>query len=106
MTTSSWLRVVVAVGLLSAPVWATAGVPDRAKVEQPRAAEPAGGDCARARKLGKTCELTIDAEDVDGSAPTATGTTVTGRDFSKFGTLIRLRRDFIDAIVKTADDLE
>ena len=100
-TSSSLIRSVALVAMMTAPGLASAGV---AAAETAKASQTS--DCARARKLGKTCELTIDPEDVDGSKPTAVGTTVAARDFSKFGTLIRLRRDFIDAVVKTADDLE
>jgi hypothetical protein len=79
-----------------------------AAAADPRPAVPpsdARGDCARARKAGKTCELTIEAEDVGGARPDPGGVRIAGRRFEPAGSLLRLRRDFIDAIVKAADDL-
>jgi hypothetical protein len=70
---------------------------------------PAAGrdtsDCARARKAGKTCELTLEAEQVGGSKPDPGGSDVRVRRFDPSGSLIRVRRDFIDAIIQAADDL-
>lgn len=65
----------------------------------------AAGDCARARKAGVTCELTIEAEKVGGARPDPDGSDVRARRFEPAGSLLRLRRDFLDAIVKAADDL-
>lgn len=62
-------------------------------------------DCARARKAGKTCVLEVGAEDVGGSAPTAGDTGVHAITFDKNGSLIRLRRDFIPEILKSAEDM-
>ncbi|HEY6177098.1 MAG TPA: hypothetical protein VIX73_21725 [Kofleriaceae bacterium] len=79
-----------------------------AAAADPRPTAPASdarGDCARARKAGKTCELTIEAEDVGGSKPDPGGSDIRTRRFEPAGSLLRIRRDFIDAIVKAADDL-
>jgi hypothetical protein len=65
----------------------------------------ASDDCARARKLGKTCVLTIENEQVDGRTPTAGDGPIVAPDFGKAGSLIRIRRDFIAEILKTAEDL-
>lgn len=62
-------------------------------------------DCARARKAGKTCVLDVAAEDVGGQTPTAGDTGVRAVVFRPEGSLIRLRRDFILEIVKSAEDL-
>jgi hypothetical protein len=62
-------------------------------------------DCARARKAGKTCVLDVAAEDVGGQTPTAGDTGTRALVFRPEGSLIRLRRDFIPEIVKTAEDL-
>jgi hypothetical protein len=62
-------------------------------------------DCARARKAGKTCVLDVQAEDVGGQTPTAGETGMRAVVFHPEGSLIRLRRDFIPEIVKTAEDL-
>jgi hypothetical protein len=62
-------------------------------------------DCAKARKLKKDCVLTIESHEIEGGTPRATGTTVTILNPGKQQSLIRLRRDFIPEIVKTAEDL-
>ena len=50
-------------------------------------------------------KLTIEAEKVGGERPDPGGSDVRVRPFEPAGSLLRLRRDFIDAIVKAADDL-
>lgn len=62
-------------------------------------------DCARARKAKKDCVLSMDAHEVGGDTPRATGTTVTVLTTSKGPSLIRYRRDFIPEILKSAEDL-
>lgn len=66
-------------------------------------AEP--GDCARARRAGKPCQLTIEPEQVGGDRPLPDGTDLRLRRFEPAGSMLPLRREFIDRIVKTADDL-
>lgn len=63
------------------------------------------GDCARARKLNKTCVLNIDGESVDGATIKPNNLGVAVIDWGKAGSLIHIRRDFIPEIVKTAEDL-
>lgn len=65
----------------------------------------ANDDCARARKAGKTCVLTIEGTEIDGTTASPPGMTVIGRGGTKFPTLIRFRQDFIQEILKTAEDL-
>ncbi len=65
----------------------------------------AADDCTRARAAGKTCVLDVAAEDVGGAAPTAGGTSVAVVAFEPGRSLIRLRRDFIPEILKSAEDL-
>ncbi len=72
---------------------------------RPEARDVRDTDCARARRAGKTCELTLAAEQVGGTRPDPGGSDVRARRFDPTGSLIRLRRDFVDAIVKAADDL-
>jgi hypothetical protein len=63
-------------------------------------------DCAKARKAGKTCVLTIEDEDVTGGVPTHEGI---GTGFITFGdhnSLIKIRRDFITEILRTAEDID
>lgn len=62
-------------------------------------------DCARARKVKKDCVLSMDAHEVGGDTPRATGSTVTVLPSSKSASLIRYRRDFIPEILKSAEDL-
>jgi len=63
------------------------------------------GDCARARKAGKTCVLDLPAEDVPGDHPAGDGTTVRILEIGPERSLIRIRRDFLPEIVKAAEDL-
>ncbi len=63
-------------------------------------------DCARARKQNKTCVLDMGKEDVQGSTPTASGVSVGILSFGKATSLIRVRRDFIVEILKSAEDLD
>jgi len=63
------------------------------------------GDCARARKAGKACQLTIEAEQIGGDRPTPDGTDLRLRRFEPAGSMLRLRREFIDQIAKSADEL-
>jgi hypothetical protein len=64
-------------------------------------------DCAKARKAGKTCVLSItDDDDIIGNTPTYGDTST---NFIKFGgheSLIKLRRDFIPEILRTAEDID
>jgi hypothetical protein len=72
------------------------------------AAPPAGAgtsDCARARTAGKVCVLTIEDEKIEGSTPTGDGVSALAMTFARAGSLIRVRRDFIAEILKTAEDL-
>jgi len=63
-------------------------------------------DCAKARKAGKTCVLTIDDEDIEGGVPTAGETKIEVLTFGTMASLIRLRRDFIPEILKSAEDID
>jgi hypothetical protein len=71
----------------------------------PDSHQMATSDCARARKAGKTCVLTIESETVDGGAPTAGESAATAITFARAGSLIRIRKDFIQEILRTAEDL-
>ncbi len=62
-------------------------------------------DCARARKAGKTCVLTIEDETIEGQNPTAGETPIGAITFGTAESLIRIRRDFIVEILKSAEDL-
>lgn len=71
----------------------------------PDVGKMASDDCARARKAKRDCVLSIEGEEFEGSTPHSTGTTVTVLTPSKGPSLIRLRRDFIPEILKSAEDL-
>ncbi len=66
----------------------------------------AGDDCARARKAGKTCVLDMGAQDVAGDSPTADRVDLSLIRFrGTASSLIRIRRDFIPEILRTAEDV-
>jgi len=64
------------------------------------------GDCARARKAGKTCVLDIGEENIEGQVASGNGEKLTGIEFGKAASLIRIRRDFITEILKSAEDID
>lgn len=63
-------------------------------------------DCARARKLNKTCVLDMKGEDVEGGVSRGDGEKVDILQFGKASSLIQIRRDFILEILKTAEDID
>ena len=91
-------KFLLATTLLLAPTLAMADTPDVTKMKS--------DDCARARKQNKTCVLDMGKEDIEGGAPTATGTAVGIRGFANMTSLIRIRKDFIVEILKSAEDLD
>lgn len=62
-------------------------------------------ECARARKAGKPCQLTIEPEQVGGDRSVPDGMDLRPRRFEPAGSMLRLRREFLDQIVKAADEL-
>lgn len=63
-------------------------------------------DCARARAASKTCVLTIDdADELEGQLPTAGDGAVSILAWGRSASLVKLRRDFIPEILRTAEDL-
>ena len=65
----------------------------------------ADNDCARARRAGKPCVLTMDNEEIIGGVPTGNGTMVQVRQHASFASLIRVRADFRAEIIRTAEEL-
>jgi hypothetical protein len=63
-------------------------------------------DCARARKAGKTCVLDIGEEQVEGQVAGGNGERFTGIEWGRANSLIRLRRDFITEILRSAEDID
>jgi len=63
-------------------------------------------DCAKARAKNKPCVIDMGkGEQVEGGNVKATGTDVLALPTSKEPSLIKIRRDFIVEILKTAEDL-
>ena len=79
--------------------------PAPAPATAPAGAEHVTNDCAIARQHNKTCVIDMGGEEVDGTVGKNAGFDTMIATFSKHGSLIRLRKDFIDQIVKTAEDL-
>lgn len=63
-------------------------------------------DCARARKANKTCVLTIEDEKVNGKSPTPGESTISIPVGTTHGSLIRIRRDFIVEILRSAEHID
>lgn len=62
-------------------------------------------DCARARAQNKKCVLDIEGTTVNGATPGGGGTTVVAPPTAKEPSMIRLRKDFIVEIIRSAEDL-
>ncbi len=63
-------------------------------------------DCAKARKAGRTCVIDMGKEEVEGVVGKGDGHQITGITFKPMTSLIRLRKDYIAEIVKSAEDLD
>jgi hypothetical protein len=102
------MRTLLVATLLLAPALSSADTPTPAPPVG-RTADPAKmktDDCARARKQNKTCVIDMGkAEELTGNAPTAGGSAIGIVTFGTARSLIRIRRDFITEILKTAEDL-
>lgn len=62
-------------------------------------------DCAKARAANRACVIDMTGEQLDGTSPIAGGIATTVIKFTQSGSLIRIRREFIEQILKTAEDL-
>lgn len=62
-------------------------------------------DCAKAHAAGKTCVLNMGTEDLKGNSVTPDGSAVRVVQTTKEPSLIKLRKDFIVEIIKSAEDL-
>jgi hypothetical protein len=80
-------------------------VPTLAFADTPDAHKMNNDDCSRARKQGKTCVLDMGTETLEGFVGKNEGERVEILTFSKSASLIRIRRDFIVEILKSAEDL-
>ncbi|MEZ4362318.1 MAG: hypothetical protein R3B48_19165 [Kofleriaceae bacterium] len=54
---------------------------------------------------GKVKRYDFDGDTIDGDLIRPEGTTVSARDGADYGSLIRIRKDFIPEIIKSAEDL-
>jgi hypothetical protein len=62
-----------------------------------------GGDKASSAAKVKTYDFSGDT--IEGDLIRPEGTTVDARDFAKHASLIKIRKDFIQEIIKSAEDL-
>lgn len=91
-------RILLATLLLVAPSAAFADAPkDVTKM--------ATDDCAKARAAKKTCVISIEGIDVEGGVRGPGGERIDVITAGGHASLIRLRRDFIPEILKSAEDL-
>lgn len=63
-------------------------------------AQPKGGD-----KGAKVKTYDFSGDTIEGDLVKPEGSTVDARDFAKHSSLIRIRKDFIPEIIKSAEDL-
>ncbi len=80
-------------------------VADPAKAQPQTAKQMHADDCAKARAAKRACVIDMTGEQVDGTSPTAGGIATTVIKFPENGSLIRLRRELIEQMLKTAEDL-
>lgn len=89
----------VLLGMTTAAVADTSTTPDVQTM--------ATDDCAKARKAGKTCVLSIsDDDEIIGSTPTYGDVNTGFIHFGDHDSLIKLRYDFIPEILRTAEDID
>ncbi len=62
-------------------------------------------DCSRARAAGRPCELTIEGETIEGAPPASDGSRFNALGWITHASLLRIRRDFLPEIIKSAEDL-
>ncbi len=88
----------IALALILAPALAAADPPTSAEAMHT-------DDCAKATRAHRPCALDITGEDITADRPVTTETPLTFRKFADMGSLIRIRREFIVEIIRTAEDL-
>ena len=64
-------------------------------------AQPKGGD----KNAGKVKVYDFSGDTIEGDLVKPEGTDLNARDFAKHSSLIRIRKDFIPEIIKSAEDL-
>jgi hypothetical protein len=63
-------------------------------------------DCERARKANKVCVLDMRGETIERDGIGPDGEDIRTRFFAQFGSLVRIRKDFIGEILKSAQDVD
>jgi hypothetical protein len=100
------MRFLLAATILCAATTARADAPVKTG-PAPDAKQMHTDDCARARAQKKACVIDMGKGDtVEGNNPIATGSMIGIIESGKAASLIHLRRDFIEEILKSAEDLE
>jgi hypothetical protein len=90
----------ILLAMVAAPLVASAGD------EAPIATTQSAGDCEKARARNKACVIEFgEPEKVDGDVATGLGENIAIPVKVVFSNLIRIRTDFRDYILKTAEDL-
>ena len=82
--------------------FATLGLLSTVALAQPKPAPAGGGDKAGA---GKVKVYDFSGDTIEGDLIKPEGSTVDARDFAKHSSLIKIRKDFIPEIIKSAEDL-
>ena len=95
------MKLIAALFLVAASVSTAAAGPSTSS----DAASMAQSDCARAHKLGKTCVLSFEGDNLNGKVVSPDGTDIAGKTNVQFTSLIRLRYDFRAEIIQAAEDL-
>jgi len=81
--------------------FATLGLLSTVALAQPK--PPAGGD--KGGGGGKVKVYDFSGDTIEGDLVKPEGSTVDARDFAKHSSLIKIRKDFIPEIIKSAEDL-
>jgi hypothetical protein len=93
------MRLLIAAALLaSLPAVADPAKPATAK-------QMHADDCAKARAAHRDCVIDMTGEEVDGQGVVPRGTASTFITFTQHNSLIHVREDFIEQILKTVQDL-
>jgi hypothetical protein len=95
------MRLAIAIMLISAAAFADPA----ARPKLPDAKQMHADDCAKARAANRACVLDMSGETVDGATVMPTGSTSTVLIGPPNKSLIHLRTEFIEQILKTAEDL-
>jgi hypothetical protein len=95
------MRLVLAITLVSVTAFADPAATPKA----PDAKQMHADDCAKARAAGRTCVLDMGPETVNGTTIVPNGLVTSVIKLPPNGSLIHIRTEFIEQILKTAEDL-